>query len=78
MTTDRRKEFDGLVLRALNIVLNTICRYAGEKTNALIDEWKADARAYLASPFTATLDDALVLDHYERTLEQARADGHIP
>jgi hypothetical protein len=80
MTMDKRKTFEGLVLRALHTLLQVVCRYNGEKTNEIVAERKADAREYLREPWEPSereIAAAEIVEYHEGTLAQARRDGNL-
>jgi hypothetical protein len=53
----KRQTFEGLVLRALNVLLHTVARYAGPKTDEIVARWKQDAREYLNEPWQPAEDE---------------------
>lgn len=78
---NRRQSFEGLVLRALNILLYVVARYHGQKTTDMVAAWKTDVRAYMYEPWESSEEEiaaAEVIEHYDETLKQARAEGRIP
>ena len=78
--TDRRNSFEGLVLRALNILLYVCARYAGKRTDEVVRQWKSDARYYLSEPWEPSDEEiaaAEIVEYHEGTLVQARRDGNV-